>query len=112
MADLESAESLETTDELFQCLYSCDCCERNIQVSPVSLDSFTLLSPIVVPTRQEGSTRYNCRECVESYDLCSSCYDRGEGKCHTQQNGYLHDFCIETRYDAKVMNTWFEVMNT
>ena len=44
---------------------------------------------------QEGEKRYNCQECVESYDLCEKCYHAGNWEKHKCEQGAYHDYIVE-----------------
>lgn len=49
----------------------------------------------MVSVVQEGEKRFNCQECVESYDLCDKCYHTGNWETHKREQGVYHDFILE-----------------
>lgn len=51
---------------------------------------------------QDGQSRYNCAECVASYDLCEGCYAMGAGEEHVQECGPLHTFTEEKMSDIRL----------
>ena len=46
---------------------------------------------------QDGCKRYNCVDCVQSYDLCQKCHDSGKPESHTEELGPYHTFVVETQ---------------
>ncbi|XP_019858162.1 PREDICTED: carboxylic acid reductase-like isoform X1 [Amphimedon queenslandica] len=53
---------------------------------------------------EEGSKRYNCDDCPDSFDLCQSCYEKGEiVDEHVRNFDHLHTFTCETRSNAAIV---------
>ncbi len=90
-------------DSFARC-YVCDGCLEVIEVRPIIL---LMIACQLWASFQDGNHRFNCVECVESYDLCKKCMRNGKGTEHAQNCGSGHTFVMETQPFPKISKLVF-----